>query len=123
MMAEFKSDAVIEFFDQSKLIRAIEDAVSKQLCTGAWRLVRDHVRYVSKHELIDVHDVLARIFAKDKTTYESQAEYRLVLIPEHNFPGKNDPHLFVYLEGVAEFAKLVKRLEPASQFQSIGTRE
>lgn len=123
MMAEFESDAVIEFFEQAKLIQAIEDAVSKQHGTGAWRLVRKNVSYVSKHELIGINDVLERIFAKDKTTYGTQAEYRLVLIPEHNFPGKNDSHLFVYLEGVSEFGRLVKRPGAAPQVQSVETRE
>lgn len=113
MMAEFKCDAVIEFFDQLKLVHAIEDAVSKQHGTGAWRLARKHVRYVSKHELIGINDIVERIFAKDRSTYGTQAEYRFVLIPEHNFPGKNDPHLFVYLENVSEFGRLLKDPAPS----------
>lgn len=105
MLKEFKADAVIEFFDVGKLILAIEDAVSKQHNTGAWRLIRKPVTYVSKHELIQTTDVLERIFAKDKETYGTQAEYRLVLMPEHNFPGKADSHLFVYLDGVPQYAR------------------
>lgn len=101
------ADAVVEIFDVSRLVEAIEFAVSTQLSTGVWRLVRKPVRYVSKHELIQIHDLLERIFAKDREDYGSQDEFRLVLVPEHNFPGKNDPHVLLYLDEVISFARKV----------------
>jgi hypothetical protein len=107
MLGEIGVDAAIEFFDIPKLIEAVEDAVSKQLNTGQWRFLRKVVHYISKHELIQIDHVFDRIFAKDKVSYGTQAKYRLVLIPEHNFPGKNESHLFLYLDDVAKFAKRI----------------
>ena len=105
MLGEFGHDAVIEIFDVPKLIAAVEDAVSKQLNTGSWRLVRKTVEYVSKHELIQTYSAIDRMFTKDASCYGTQAEFRLVLIPEHPFPGASDSHLFLFLDGVAQFAK------------------
>ncbi len=105
MLEEFCVDAVVEFFDFPQLIAMIEDAVSKQLNTGRWRFVRRAVDYVSKQELIGIYGAIDRIFAKDLSGYGTQSEFRLVLIPEHNFPGANDDHLFLYLDSATQFAK------------------
>jgi len=105
MLAEMNADAVIEIFDVPALIAAVEDATSKQLNTGPWRIVRKEVSYVSKHELIHIHGPIEQMFTKDAAVYRKQAEFRLVLVPEHPFPGIKDSHLFLFLEDVSRFAK------------------
>lgn len=105
MLKELGADAAIEFFDFERLVFAVEDAVSKQLNTGQWRFVRKPVAYLSKQELIQTDTVIDRMFAKERAAYQAQAEFRLVLIPEHSFPGAMDSHLFLYLEDVAKFTR------------------
>lgn len=107
MLKELGADAVVEFFDFDRLVVGVEVAVSKQLNTGQWRFVRKPVDYLSRHELIQIDTVVDRMFAKERGAYGTQAEFRLVLIPEHRFPGARDPHLFLYLEDAASFARQI----------------
>lgn len=109
MLSDLGAQVVIEFSDVTRFFASIDDALSKQHSTGAWEVTKRQVRYVSKQELLGVYGTTDRMFVKERSAYRAQAEFRITLLPKHNFPAKKASHIFLYLEGVSQFAKLSKR--------------